>query len=440
MVTGSGTLELAQDVLLPAFETEKIRLDVIDEWSRWKPENDIAVRSSKEHRELKDIADSPWLGLVVTTVAQQLVAELVRSSEVEDISKIWLPWQRNRCHSRQRALHRAALTFGYAYSEVLPGDTGAVIRNHSPRNVYAVYADPIVDDYPAYYLKKTSSNGYTLTDDVYVHTLVREQNGSLVYVTGEEHGAGVAPLIRYSNSIDLEARTVGEVEPFIKNARRINKTVYDRLAVQHFNSWKVRTATGLDLGDLTDEERAAEKLKLSNEDILTGGEGVQFDTLDETSMEGFNAAHESDIMDLAAISQTPAHALTGNLANLGADTLAEARSMLDLKAGERKVGFGDSHAQVLRLAAHIEGRSRDANDFSLVISWADLESRSMAQAGDALGKLATMLKIPPELLWDRIPSVTAEEAKSWIEYREKHPSADEQLARTLIEQSNGTNG
>lgn len=114
--------------------------------------------------------------------------------------------------------------------------------------------------------------------------------------------------------------------------------------------------------------------------------------------------------------------------------------MLDLKVGQRKVGFGDSNEQVLRLAAHVEGRREDAADFTLQMQWADLQSRSMAQAADALGKMATMLKVPVELLWDRIPSVTPEIAKAWREYKEQHPSAEEQLALALNEQSNGVNG
>ena len=143
---------------------------------------------------------------------------------------------------------------------------------------------------------------------------------------------------------------------------------------------------------------------------------------------------------LAVVTQTPVHALTGDLVNLSADAIAESRAMADLKVNERKVGFGDSNEQVLRLSAHIEGRRDDAADFSIRTDWADLQSRSMNQAADALGKMATMLKIPVELLWDRIPTVTPEIAKAWLAYKKENPSAEEQLAAALNEQSNGVNG
>lgn len=190
----------------------------------------------------------------------------------------------------------------------------------------------------------------------------------------------------------------------------------------------------------TAEDAAAQKLLLRHSDILTGGEDVKFGTLDETSPEGLIKAGETDVETLAAVSQTPAHALTGKMINLSADAIMEARSMLDLKAGERKVGFGDSHIQTLRLASYIEGRERDANDFTLTMDWADLGSRSMAQAADALGKMATMLGIPPEKLWDRVPGVTPDIAAAWLTYKQENPSAEEQLASALTTQSNGSNG
>lgn len=431
-------LELANDILIPGWTKERQTLDLIDGWLRWKPET---VRypsyADQEQRYLAELAETPVLSLVVTTVAQQLVAEAVRSTRTNDTDAIMLPWMRNRMPSRQRAIHRAAIGYGYSYTTVMPGDNGAVIRGRSPRDLYAVYADVVEDEYPMYYLLARGAHRLVV-DEQFVWTL-GDEGGRLVFIDQQEHGVGVAPAVRYSNQIDLEGRTPGEVEPYIRVAKRYNKTTFDRLLIQHHSSWKIRTATGLDMpSDPAERERV--KMLLRQGDILTGEEGVQFGTLDETSPEALIQAGETDIETLAVISQTPVHALTGKMVNLSADAIAESRAMADLKVGERKIGFGDSHAQTLRLAAHIEGRRDDAQDFSLTMDWADLGSRSMSQAADALGKMATMLKIPVEKLWDRIPGVTPEIARAWIEYREEHPSAEEQLAAALNSQSNGVNG
>lgn len=434
VMSQSAVRELVSDVLLPSQSEERSRLDRIDGWLRWDPEVvELPNYASQEHKHLRKLSQAPWLSLVVTTVAQQLVCESVRSTEVEDVSAMWGPWQRNRFTSRQRGIHRAALGYGYAYNLILPGDTGAVMRGYSPRDMYAVYQDPAVDEYPMYGVWKRDKFIYVV-DEVAKYTLMQGDRG-VEYVTHDVHGVGVAPLVRYSNQIDLEGRTPGEVEPHIDVARRINKTAYDRMLTQHFNSWKVRTATNIDKpSDQADAEKA--KMLLRQNDILVGEGETQFGTLPETPLSGFIDSHKADIETLAAISQTPAHALTGEMINLSADAITEARNMLDLKAGERKLGFGDSHCQSLRLAAHIEGRERDAQDFSLVMRWADLESRSMSQAADALGKISTMLGVPPEMLWDKIPNVTVEEAKMWMKYKQENPSADDQIAAALRSQAN----
>lgn len=434
----NAILELAHDVLIPEHQQMRQHLDWIDGWWHTDPEKiHLPDRASKEHQELRELSEDRWLALVVTTVAQQLALETVRSTrEGADIDKLWAPWQRNRMDSRQKAIHYAAIGYGFSYATVKPGDTGAVIRGRSPREVYAVYADATMDEYPMYYLDVRSNNGFIVVDEEHDHYIM-EDHGKLVFIESRPHGVGVAPLVRYSNNIDLEARTPGEVEPYVPTAKRINKTTYDRMLVQHHNSWKVRTATGLDEPG-TDDDAYQQKLLLRQNDILTGGPDVEFGTLDETSMSGFIDAKKDDVQTLAATSQTPSHALTGDIINLSADAITEARAMLDLKAGERKRAFGDSHMQVLRLAAHVEDRAEDAADFTLQAQWADLESRSLNQAADALGKMSQMLGIPPELLWDRIPSVTADEAKTWQKYRERNPSGETLLAQTLAAQANGT--
>ena len=438
VMTQAAVVELAMDVLIPKMVTEKTELDRIDKWMRWDP-NEVQMPSTaaQEKRFLAKLSETPWLMLVVNTLAQQLIAETARSSEVDDVSGLMKPWFRNRMQSRQRAIHHAACGYGYAYTSVMPGDTGAVIRGFSPRQMFAVYQDPVTDEYPMYAIRKRDDH-YIVTDEIAEYTLGME-NGVLKYITHDIHDVGVAPVVRYSNAIDLEGRTPGEVEPYIGVAQRINQTTNDRMLVQHHNSWKVRTATGLD-SEKPAEDRQQEKLRLSQDDILVGGDGVVFGTLDETSVEPLTRAEDKDVGTLAAVSQTPAHSLTGNMINLSADAITEARAMLDTKAGQRKIAYGDSHAQTLRLAAHIEGRARDAEDFTLQMQWADLESRSMSQAADALGKMATMLGIPPEMLWDRIPTVTAQEATKWRKYREENPGADVQLVNALNRQSNGVDG
>jgi hypothetical protein len=59
-----------------------------------------------------------------------------------------------------------------------------------------------------------------------------------------------------------------------------------------------------------------------------------------------------------------------------------------------------------------------------------MESRSLAQAADALGKLADQLGIPKRGLWKRVPGVTQTEYEDWEQMAEEDDSVG-QLATAL---------
>lgn len=415
-----SVVELVIDNLVPKWTAERARLDVIDKWLTGDGE-DIRLPSmrDREKKALLEVSRTPWLGLVVTSTAQMLYVNGYRSPESSNDSHPWKTWRANEMDSRQVPLHRAALGYGYSYLTVLPGDAGgqarAVMRGVSPRDMLAVYADPADDEWPMFALKvrreSPTVTHYSLFDEESEHLLAVE-DGRVSYIEARIHGVGVCPVVRYANDLDLEGRTRGEVAPNIPVAARINKTSHDRMLAQHFNSWKVRTATGLD-SSMTEEEKAETKLRVQHDTVLTGEEGVTFGTLPETPLDGIIRAWESDVEALAAVTQTPTHNLTGKMINLSAEALAAAESMLGRKVHERQMLFGAKHEQALRLTAHIEGRREDAEDFLAHATWADLESRSLAQAVDAWGKAVQMLNVPARGVWGRIPGVTKDDVTEW---------------------------
>lgn len=425
MLDPGSAVRLVKDELFGPWEKERDRLAVIDRWARWHQEDvKIPREASAELKALVKLSKTPWLGLVVTTIAQCMYVDGYRSPLDGDTDQDpprgpWRAWLANQFARRQVAVHRAALTYGYSFVTVLPGDTAAVMRGVSPRKMFAVYEDPAEDDWPRYAMKadlegKTSWR-LRLLDHEWVYHLRVDNLGKVTYLAGEEqrHGAGVCPVVRFCNQLDLDGRTPGEVEPFISAAARINKTAYDRLVTQHFSSWKVRTVAGMAQPDTTAEKEAT-RLLLRQQDLLIAEDpDTRFGTLDETPLDGFVGAWRADIEALAAVSQTPTHALTGQLVNLSAEALAAARAALTQKVHERQTSFGEAHGQALRLAAALQGDTDYATDVAGRVSWQDMEIRSMSQAVDALGKAAQMLQVPPEVLWARIPGVEKTDVDEW---------------------------
>lgn len=427
--------------LLPMWASEKERLDAIDKWYRGK--NDLPFqprRSTKEFKRLRERAVTPWLKLIVTSVSQSMYVDGYRRSDKPEDLAPWAAWQANGMDARQIQIHRGALALGASYTTILPGDIGPVIRGVSARKMLAVYGDPAEDEWPMYGLRVERSGGalaVRLYDEENVYYLSVDKVGDVpTFIQSSTHGMGFTPIVRYCNELDLDGRTDSDIEPLIPLVSRIDQTTFDRLIVQRFASWKVRTVSGMTEPD-NDEERAAKKMLLEVGDLLVSEDAdTKFGTLDETPLDGFIKAHDSDLHDLAAVSQTPPYWLLGLAPNLSAEALVAAAGALDAKRDERKTSFGESHEQTLRAAAVAAGDEEGAMDMSAQVIWRDSGSRSLAQAADALGKLATMLQVPVEKLWEQIPGWTLTDVEQAKDMRAADPLHE--LADTFKRQSQPT--
>ena len=421
-------------------DSQRMDADNIDSWISPGTAHGFRTppKASREHKALADLARTPWLSLVVTNVAQAMYVDSVVGAEGA-VPDLWRVWLSNSMQSHQIANHRAMVAYGHTYGVVMPAtDSGvdtARMRCLSPRRMACSWVDAGTDLYPEYALEALSASPrecrYRLYGPHFAYSIVDREGAPYTVTEVAHHGVGVTPVVRFANMIDLDGKVVGEVTPFIPTASRINKTSYDRLLAQHFNSWKVRTIAGMELplieGDPDAEASAIaeEKMRLAQEDILISEDSdTKFGTLDATHLDTFVTAWRADIEALAAVSQTPAHALTGQLVNLNAEALAAARSPLTQKVYERQVNAGASYGRMLRLAASVAGLDEAAADEMIRVTWQDMEIRSMSQAVDALGKAAVMLKIPPRGLWNRIPGVERSDVQEWERLAEAEADND----------------
>lgn len=449
IATEKDAQALLREKLLPAWGSERRILDRLDRWWRWNHRKIRLSHPTHEHIMLRDMGVTPWLGLVVTTLAQTLYMEGVDIPGSDDGSKreFWMPWSRSRMARRQTALHRTAIAYGTAYTAVRAVEqSGGGIVSHidcySPRESLAMYDDPARDAYPQTFVRirdiGPQRQAFELWDayNIWLWTCA---SGDYRLVSCTPHmalspdGDPVCPIVRYTNQIDLEGRAPGEVEPFIPLASRLDKDNYDRLLAQHYNSSKIRTATGLDMGDLSDAERAQKKIDMGQDTLLTGGPEVKFGTLDETQLDSLIAAKQADVEELAAVSQTPTTSF-GKLVNVGDAGIEESRAGFYAKRNERRKSFGVSHLDTLRLCAAVDGRFDQATNFDLTALWEDTDTRTLSQAADAFGKMSEQLGIPSELLWDMIPGVTKTLADSWRLYKKEHPDADSLAASMYRDQ------
>jgi hypothetical protein len=381
---------------------------------------------TEEHAQLSQRAYTPWAGLVVDTLAQTMFVEGVRMPGTADNLASWEYWQRNGWDAYQSRIYRSALGYGLAYASVLPGEDRLTrapmpkLQGHSALKMAAFYAEDD-DEFPLFAIRcERYSNptkgeiGWTVRfyDDEAIHYLSCIGDGydakDWTYISYDLHNSGVPPIVRYSNMHDLDGRTQGEIEPVIPILRRIDQDTYDRLIVQRYGAWKIRYITGLvKPKEMTDKEYREGLLKLKIGDFLTAvDKDTKFGTLDETQLAGFIQASDKDLRDLAAIKQIPPHHLLGTTPQMQPESLASVNASLMARSLERRTSFGESHERLFRLAALQVGNMTEANAWNMQVRWRDTETRSLSQTADALGKIATQLKVPVEMLWERIEGWT----------------------------------
>jgi len=435
----------------PAFRRARGRANSLDYWIRGEQGTDRAIgeegtgiyvpnpySQTDEHIDLSTRSYTPWAGLVVDTLAQTMFLEGVRMPGQQENLQAWEAWQRNSWDAYQAQIYRGALGHGIAYASALPGNdrlTGKRIpklKGHSARSMAAFYDEDDEDEFPTHSIKATPYRmddgewGWNVRymDEEAIHYLSCKGDGTDTrdwsYISYEVHGMGVCPVVRYTNLIDLDGRVTGEIEPVIPVLRRIDQNTYDRLIVQRFGAWKVRYITGLvKPKNMTEEDYRKGMAKLRVGDFLTSeSSDTKFGSLEETQLAGFIAASDKDLRDLAAVRQMPPHALGGEAPQMQPESLAAINASLMKRSLERRTSFGESHERLFRLSAVLMGNSAEAEAWNMQVRWRDTETRSLSQTADALGKIAQQLKVPVEMLWERIEGWTdsdTERAKDLVE-------------------------
>ncbi|MEU0739250.1 phage portal protein [Streptomyces sp. NPDC006134] len=438
--------------LLAILHKDGDRLRRIDDYLHGRHDDPyMPPQADDEYRLLARRAVSNWMPLLVGTPAQALYVDGYRPGQaadglpaaVETTTPEWAHWQRSRLDARQAAVYRGALTYGHSFT-VTEKDAAGLVRTKglSALKTSALFEDPANDDVPYAALTVTAwPSGETrgrarMWDARYEYAVTFR---GLVDETGlavsrvRRHGSTECPVTRFASLVDLEGRTLGVIEPMIALQNRINQTIFDLLVAQTYASVKVRTATGMappikrdpETGDpVLDENGNPIPLPINHNArrfLFAEDPDVKFGSLDETPLGGFIDSVDMSIRHLAAVSQTPPHHLLGQIANLSAEALLAAETALSRKIAEFRTAFGESWERVFRLAAELSG-NRGSEDYQGEVIWRDMESRSLAQAADALGKLKEQLGIPAKGLWKRVPGVTQTEYENWEELSEEEDS------------------
>lgn len=372
----------------------------------WLPDN-----VETEYRDLALKSASNWLELVVRAVVQGLYVDGYGTGS-DEAKAVWdAGWQANGMDARQQALFRAAATLGYSHLIVFPAEGGGVwMRPEAATNMVLRWSDAS-DEWPQEAVRIVGKDRFEVYDAEGRYAI----NGTAVQFA--PHGLGFTPVSELRWSFDLMGTPMGEVEPVVPIQDRIVDATFTLQMVAKYGAFPQRWIAGINTGSpLTDGDGNVvtdsngdpmfPTIKAYVDSILTAVDpDTKFGQFAAADLTQYVEALEAHIRHLAAITQTPPHYLLGSLVNLSAEALAAAESGLQRKIAEKRTVLGEGLEAANRAAASILGLTDAAMDTSLQVRWRDVESRSLAQAADAIGKLTTT-GFPAEVLWRMIPGLT----------------------------------
>lgn len=426
MVMGQDEAVSTARHLLELRAVEQARLDRIKRYMCGEHDSVYVPKGARaEYRWLIERARVNILPLVVKVVAQNMYVDGYRPAGSDENAAPWAVWQANRMDARQHGIHRSVLTYGAAYAVVMPGKPVPVITPFSPRRMTALYADPVNDEWPIFAVEDRLENTrkgkrrvVRIYDDQARYTLAGKVDGSQLEPDGEQwlmrHDLGVCPVVRYINLEDLDGDgVIGEVEPLIVVQDQLNMTTFGLLMAQQYAAFRQRWVTGM-APPLDEQGNPIEPFRSRVDGLFVAEDpDTKFGEFEQTDLKGYLNSRESTVQNIATISQVPPYHLLGQMVNLSAEALAAARDGLDRNVDEHESLCGEGHEQMLRLVGLASGDSVAWEDTAAQVVWRDTSARSLAQTVDALGKLVTMLGVPPQELWERVPGVTQTDVERW---------------------------
>jgi len=457
------TLANVVQYLIATRRAEEVRYSEIHEWVKDRVCSIYAPKdASVEYRQLIDQSRWNVLPLLIDSLAKNFYVDGYRPKRASDNAKVWKYWQLNRMDARQSGLWRKSLEYGVSYTVTLPGmveaEKAPVITPWSPRRLTAVYEDPINDEWARYAMTVGfekpifDSSGVTMVtpvtvyDDWYKYDLdvPAQTMRTYTYQYGQrapsylgeitinadkmavsEHGLGYVPVVRYMDTYgELDDGPEGIIAPMIPGQRQLNQTTFSLAIAEQYAIFRQKWVVGLEI-QLDENGNPKQPFKVAVDKMLQAEDpDVKFGDFAQTDVSGYLSSRDKTMLYITAVRQIAPHTMVVGeaVSNVSAEALAALEAGHGQDIAEHKASYGESVEQNMRLAGLAVGDEAAWKDVEAQTKWRDTTPRSLAQVADALGKMAQMLEVPPEELWEKIPDVTDGDLERWKEAHKKRDS------------------
>jgi hypothetical protein len=370
----------------------------------------------REAHEWMKVARANWTGLVIDSMTERMHVDGFRFGKAsskgkaktadEDANRIW---QENSMDADADLVHYGAASQRRAFVLVEKGDDGRPVLTHeTPRQVAVEHeqgnrrklaaglklwrddwtgqtrATLWTPDMVHYFATKSERPSFATVRTWDAMALPSADDGS---ARNELHAV---PFGVFTNRRNRRPAGFAEHEDILAIQDRINLTLINLIAAMRYGAFRQRWAAGLEVDEDPITRKKIEPFKLDIKSLWTVDDHeVKFGEFSATDLAPYVRAVESAVADLAAISRTPPHYLTGQIVNVSGDALKAAETGLVSKVRDRQRNFGESWEHVMRLAFTVLGDEARANAYDAETVWRDPESRSLAELADAAVKKAT---------------------------------------------------
>jgi hypothetical protein len=411
----------------------------------------IALLDTEERRTFKTFlaeASANWCELVVNAVAERLQVTGFNFGADDDSELAWSIWQANQLDAYAALVQIDALVMSSSFVLVQPDDdnpAGVCISVESPMQATVLYepGNPRkrIAGYKRYGLDYQYPQAVALAaqqpsnvEVLFTEDEIVTWNPGVSRDTPQidPNPAGVVGLIEVIPQPRSLLPPRSELHSAMSIQDRINTTIFNKLVATDYGAFRQIWATGIRV--------AASVLRQPNPDGSTTPVPVtrpfdvganrlltnenpdgKFGSFPESTLAGYLSSIEQDMLQLGAITQTPAHyfQLT-RMVNLAADAIRAAEAGLIAKCKLRQLYIGEAYEEAMRVALGLVG-SPAATYTNAEVIWADPATASEATRADALTKMAA-LGVPREVIWAKW-GASPQEIEQWKAAADAAPPA-----------------
>jgi len=363
----------------------------------------VSDETSQKFKRMAGLSTTNLMGLAAEATAERISVEGIRVGDEPDADDdAWRIWGESNFDAGSDEAITAAIICARSFVSVSPpaNGKGPRLNYEDPRNV-VLAKDGEGNRIAALKVFTDEWTGDTLGTLYTPQFVVRMQNVSDDPFNEPRWLARQMPVGREavtSNPLgevpffELENRPLGEIRSELASLYTpqllLNQTMYNIQAIAEYGAFRQKWATGIEVprDPATGQPVAPYEANVAKLFVAEGAD-ARFGDFNASDLQPHLSLAREIAGHMARISRLPITYFLTDVANLSADALALLVSGLVAKCRRRVKGYEPAFEGAIQLAFRTMGDARASERIS--IKWADMETRSMAQAADAAVKLTT---------------------------------------------------